>query len=171
MTASAPELGFKSYSRFVAMVCIAHLFTYIVAGTLAYQLIYKSAIDLGGFDAYMRNENNPEEWQHVLTWLLPAQVLRGLLYGIALCPFLRALTVWKLSTRFWTLILLFVVFSAWCATMPAPGNIEGWLYLRPDSGPTLPDPLLGYIEVPLQLGFFSFLLSWRIGKQKMLVVT
>ncbi len=47
MTASAPELGFKSYSRFVAMVCIAHLFTYIVAGTLAYQLIYKSAIDLG----------------------------------------------------------------------------------------------------------------------------
>jgi len=33
------------------------------------------------------------------------------------------------------------------------------------------NPLLGYIEVPLQLGFFSFLLSWRIGKQKMLVIT
>ena len=31
MTASAPELGFKIYFRFVTMVCFAHLFTYIIA--------------------------------------------------------------------------------------------------------------------------------------------
>ena len=72
MTESAPELGFKNYFRFVTMVSIAPLFTYVIAGTLAYQFVYKYAIDMGGFDTYMRNENNPQEWQHVLTWLLPA---------------------------------------------------------------------------------------------------
>jgi len=138
--------------------------TYIAMGMLAYHFIYKSAIDAGGFDQFMRNPSNPEEWQHVTTWLLPAQVLRGSLFGIALCPFLGTLVAWDFKRRFCVLMGLLLVFSVWSVTMPWPGSIEGWVYLRPGSGPTLPNPLLGYIEVPLQLGLFAALVSWRVGK-------
>ncbi len=159
-----PCFRFRSYLTFVSVVTLAHVITYIAMGMLAYHFIYKSAIDAGGFDQFMRNPSNPEEWQHVETWLLPAQLLRGLLFGIALCPFLTTLAAWDFKTRFCILMGLWLVFSVWSVTMPGPGSIEGWVYLRPGSGPTLPNPLLGYIEVPLQLGLFAALVSWRVGK-------
>ena len=159
------ELRLVNYSRFIAVVTIAHVATYIIAGMLAYFFIYESVIATGGFDDYMRNPNNPEEWQHVLTWMIPAEVLRGILFGIALCPFLKTLSEWKISFRFITIFFMLLVFSVWSVTMPASGSIEGWVYLLPDSSPILPNPMLGYLEVPLQLAAFSFLVSWRIGKQ------
>lgn len=152
------------YLHFVLTVIVLHVLTYIVAGTLAYAFIYESAIAAGDFDPTMRSPDNPQEWAHVTTWLFPAEILRGLLMGAALCPFLRTLMGWRISSRFWTLLGLLIVFSVWSATMPAPGSIEGWVYLRPGVGPKLPNPLLGYLEVPAQLGIFSFLVSWRIGK-------
>ena len=156
--------GFRGYLRFVGVATFAHVITYVVMGTLAYYFIYKSAFDAGGFDQFMRSPSNPEEWKHVETWMLPAQVLRGLLFGIALCPFLATLAAWDFKTRFCVLMGLLLVFSVWSVTMPGPGSIEGWVYLRPSSSPTLPNPILGYIEVPLQLGLFAVLVSWRIGR-------
>ncbi|MBT5876686.1 MAG: hypothetical protein HOH43_24895 [Candidatus Latescibacteria bacterium] len=164
MTALQVETGISRYLRFVIVVCLAHVFTYLVAGTITYELIYKSAIEAGGFDAFMRSPNNPEEWRHVETWLFPAQALRGILFGLALCPLVRTLAAWSFTARSLTLLGLLLVFSVWSVTMPGPGSIEGWLYLRPGSGPQLPNPILGYIEVPSQLAFFSMLVSWRIGR-------
>jgi len=160
------ELRLRDYLRFAAWVTLAHLVTYLAVGTLAYFLIYKGQIDAGGFDPFMRNPNNPEEWRHVETWLIPAQILRGLLFGVALSPFLRTLSLWNFRTRFLALLGLLLVLSVWSVTMPGPGSIEGWVYLKSNSGPTLPTPLLGYMEVPTQLAAFAFLLSWRIGKQR-----
>jgi hypothetical protein len=159
-----PGFRFRSYLKFIGVVSLAHVITYIGTGMLAYHFIYKSAIDAGGFDQFMRNPSNQKEWQHVETWLLPAQVLRGLLFGTALCPFLGTLRAWTFKRRFCVLMGLLLVFSVWSVTMPGPGSIEGWLYLRPGSGPTLPNPLLGYIEVPFQLGLFAAFVSWRVGK-------
>ena len=166
MEPSTGDLRLRDYLRFSGVVTLAHLVTYIAVGTLAYFLIYKGQMDAGSLDPLMRNSNDPEEWRHVETWLIPAQVLRGLLFGVALCPFLKSLSEWSLRARFLALLGLLLVFSAWSVTMPAPGSIEGWVYLKPNSGPTLPNPLLGYIEVPVQLAVFSFLVSWRIGKQR-----
>jgi len=166
MNASEVDLRFRDYARFTGVVTIAHVITYIAAGMLSYEFIYKSAIDMGGFDQFMRTPRNPEEWKHVETWLLPAQILRELLFGCALCPFLAAFSSWGFKRRFGALFLALLVFSVWSVTMPGPGSIEGWLYLRPGSGPVLPSPLLGYIEVPLQLACFAALVAWRAGKLK-----
>jgi hypothetical protein len=142
---------------------LAHVVTYLVAGTLAYFLIYRTQAKAGGLDPHMRNPANPEEWQHVETWLIPAQILRGLLFGVALCPLLKPLSEWQFWKRFFVLLGLLLAFSVWSVTMPGPGSIEGWLYNKP-GGPGLMNPLLGYIEVPAQLSVFSFLVSWWIGK-------
>jgi len=152
----------RDYARFVGGVTLAHALTYLVVGAVAYELVYERAIDAGGLDAYMRSPEDPAEWRHVETWLIPAQLLRGFLYGLALCPFLRTLAGWRLPTRLAVLFLLLMVFSVWSVTMPGSGSIEGWLYLRPNAAPTLPSPLLGYVEVPAQLLTFSLAVSWWI---------
>jgi len=160
------DIGVRDYAKFVGVVTLAHVVTYILAGMLAYEFIYRNAIDMGGFDQFMRTPNEPEEWQHVETWLFPAQILRGALFGLALCPFLTVLSSWSFRKRFCALLFVLLVFSVWSVTMPGPGSIEGWLYLRPGAAPKLPNPLLGYIEVPVQLACFTALIAWRIGKAK-----
>jgi hypothetical protein len=158
------EPSIRDYLRFVAWVTLTHVVTYLAVGTLAYALIYKGQMGAGGLDPFLRHPNDPEEWRHVETWLIPAQLLRGLLFGVALAPFLKTLSAWSLGPRFLALLSLLLVFSVWSVTMPGPGSIEGWVYLKPNQGPTSPTPLLGYIEVPTQLAAFAFAVSWRLQR-------
>jgi len=155
-----------NYLNFILSTMLVHVVTYVVVGSLAYYFIYEDAVSAGGFDQFIRNPSNPEEFLHVETWLFPAQILRGLLFGLALSPFLATLKTWTLAKRFLVLLGLLLVFSVWSVTMPVPGSIEGWLYLKPDISPQLDTPLLGYIEVPVQLALFSLLIAWRIEKLK-----
>jgi hypothetical protein len=165
MTTHVSRLRFWHFLRFVGFTIVAHVTTYLAIGMLAYYFVYKPAIDLGGLSqSTMRNPNIPEEWKHVETWLFPAQILRGALFGIALCPFLSALALWGFARRFVALLGVLLVFSVWSVTMPAEGSIEGWLYLRPGPGLRLPNPLLGYVEVPAQLAFFALIIAWQIGR-------
>ena len=158
-----PVLEFGIYLRFVVVVVLGHVVTYIAAGTLAFEFIYESALDAGQFDPTLRNPNNPIEFRHVEFWLIPAQLLRGALMGLALCPFLPVMMVWKFTKRFTVLLAILLVFSVWSVTMPGSGSIEGWLYLKPGVAMSLPFPLLGYLEVPCQLSVFSAFVAWRIG--------
>ena len=158
------RIGVRQYVGFVAVVTLAHVITYLIAGTLSYELIYKSAIESGSFDDSMRSQSNSAEWQHVEMWLIPGQVLRGVLFGAALCPLLSTLASWRFHQRFAVLLGLLLVFSVWSVTMPGPGSIEGWIYLKPDSGSQIANPFLGFIEVPLQLAAFSLIVAWRMGK-------
>jgi hypothetical protein len=160
--------NFYRYLRFVFIVTLAHVVTYLVVGALAYNFVYEPSVNAGSFDQHLRNPQNIIEFRHVEFWLLPAQILRGLLFGLALCPFLNTLLSWSIQKRFFVLLGLLMVFSVWSVTMPGPGSIEGWLYLKPNYGPTLSNPLLGYIEVPVQLAIFSAMVSWRIEKLKKL---
>jgi|GEM_PF-2847101 ABC-type molybdate transport system substrate-binding protein len=67
MTRPSTEIRLRDYPCFAGTVMIAHVLTYVIVGTLAYAFIYESAIAEGGFDAFMRSPNNPEEWAHVET--------------------------------------------------------------------------------------------------------
>jgi len=164
MTVSTIKPSRPKYLWFVAGVTVAHVVTYLLAGMITYEFVYKSTIEAGGFDPTLRSPRNAAEWQHVTQWLFPAQILRGALFGVALCPFFAILSTWRILRRFATLLLLLLVFSVWSVTMPGSGSIEGWLYLRPDIGLKLENPWLGLIEVPSQLAAFSLMISWWIGR-------
>ena len=71
--ASGAEGRRSRYLRFIVGVTIAHLVTYIAAGTIAFALVYESAIEAGVFDPTLRSPNNPDEWQHVTNWLFFAE--------------------------------------------------------------------------------------------------
>ena len=64
--------------------------------------------------------------------LVPAgQLLRGVLIGLALSPFLPVLRRWSVSKRTTAFTGLYLVIGFWAAALAASGNIERLVYLRP----------------------------------------
>jgi hypothetical protein len=119
---------------FVLLVSIAHAITYFVVGALAFAMLthelYEGVDPLLG--TYLRTPGETQLWQHVTTWFLPAQLLRGALIGLALSPFLQALRGWSVGLRAIAIAGLYLVIGFWAAAVAAPGNIEGLVYLRPE---------------------------------------
>lgn len=126
--------GITAFLRFAAKVAVAHAVTYFLAGSIAYQLLTKKLYTGPDplFASYMRTEADPALWSHVMTWLLPANLLRGVLMAAALYPFLGMLTSWPLFKRFLSVSALYLIFGFWAAAGAVPGNLEGLVYLRPE---------------------------------------
>lgn len=124
----------KGIAKFAGKVAIAHSVTYIVCGALAYFLLTKPLYMEGAslLSRFMRTEADPVLWSHVNAWLLPGQLLRGLLMAAALFPFLPTLAEWDFRRRFLAITGLYVVFGFWGASVAGVGNVEGLIYLRPE---------------------------------------
>ncbi len=122
------------FLKFAAKVIVAHSVTYVVVGGAAYQLLTKHLYvgDEAVFASFMRTESDPASWSHVMTWFLPAQILRGLVIAGALFPFLETLRTWAFTKRWLAIAGVYVGVGFWAATVAAPGTIEGLVYLRPE---------------------------------------
>ena len=138
-TEPAPRSGLARTHRrgvvgFVLLVAIAHAVTYFLAGALAFATLthglYEGAHAL--FGSYLRTPGETQLWQNVTTWFLPAQLLRGLLIGLVLSPFLPLLRRWSVWKRTTAVAGLYLVMGFWAAALAAPGNIDGLVYLRPE---------------------------------------
>lgn len=123
----------KKYVLFVLFFVIAHVSTYFIIGALAYELLTKQFYqgDVPTF-IFMRTEAEPELWAHVMTWMLPGQIVRGILMGMALLPFLKLLTERSIVERSLIISLVYFVFSHVSSTGPTTSNIEGFIYFRPE---------------------------------------
>lgn len=119
--------------RFVAKVAIVSSAAYLIAGGLAYQLLTKRFYVGDGaiFAGFLRSEDNPPEWAHVMRWQVPILVARGLLIALALVPFREALTSFAPWKRTLALFVLFFGPLHLAAAAPSPSNLEGLVYMRP----------------------------------------
>jgi len=126
-----------SFLRLAGKVAVAHAATYLIAGSIAYQLLTKQFYTGPDplFGSYMRTETQPAVWSHVTTWFLPENLLRGVLMAAALYPFLGTLVSWPFLKRFLSISALYLVFGYWAAAGAVPGNLEGLVYLRPEFTP------------------------------------
>ena len=119
---------------FAGRVTVAHVVTYIAVGALAYPLLTQEFFE--GTNALaarvMRTPAEPALWAHVIRWMLPFQVLRGVLIATVLYPFLDAIVQWSYGKRVLGLAGLYVVLGQWASTVAGSGTIEGWLILRPE---------------------------------------
>lgn len=124
----------KSFLSFAGRVTAAHVVTYIAVGVLAYVFLTGSFFDGSNelVTRVMRTPADPALWSHVTTWMLPFQVLRGLLIALVLYPFLPALRTWTYLKRATAVAGLYVVLGQWASTVAGSGTIEGWLILRPE---------------------------------------
>jgi hypothetical protein len=124
----------KRFITFALKVIFAHVVTYFIIGTIAYQFLTKPFyVGVNPiFAAFMRTEAEPDLWRHVMTWLIPGQVLRGLLIAVALSPFFNTLVQWNFRRRFFSIAGLYLALGFWASTMAAPGTIDGMIYMRPE---------------------------------------
>jgi hypothetical protein len=123
----------KRFVGFAGRVTVAHVVTYIAVGALAYPLLTQEFFEGSGLAAkVMRTPADPELWGHVTRWMLPFQLLRGILIALVLYPFLGTLTRWGYGKRFAAIAGLYIVLGQWASTVAGSGTIEGWLILRPE---------------------------------------
>jgi hypothetical protein len=159
------ESGSRRSVVFVLLVAAAHTVTYFVAGAVAFttltHTLYEGVDPL--FGAYLRTPGEPDLWQHVTTWFLPAQLLRGVLMGLALSPILPQLRAWSVWRRTAVVSGLYLILGFWAAAVAAPGNIEGQVYLRPAlSGPDV--VLLVQPEIFVQGVVMAILVAIGVGR-------
>lgn len=152
--------------HFILRLIIVHVLVYFLIHGLVYEGYLLDLYDNPNhrFPRFIRSPENQTIWSHVWRWILPLQVLRGFLTGIALSPFYVSLVNMKRSKRF--LVLFFVLFfiGGWSSYIPGPGSLEGLLHLHPDIH-------LGFHLAFLPLVFFESLLtslgvSMWLGKKK-----
>lgn len=123
----------KRYLLFVLFFTVAHILTYLVVGALAYESITKQFYqgEVPTF-IFMRTESDPQLWAHAMRWMIPGQVIRGIIMGLALLPFMAVLIRSSVLKRGLIISLIYFVFSHLSAAGPTTSNIEGFIYLRPE---------------------------------------
>jgi len=123
----------KRFLIFAGKVILVHVMTYMIVGAFAYPLLtrefYEGASAI--FPIYLRSQSEPALWSHVMTWMIPIEVIRGLLIAIALYPFFEALNQKAFLSRFLSLAGLYIILGFWADASPAPGTLEGVLMLKP----------------------------------------
>ena len=155
----------KKFLLFALTVILAHTVTYLIVGGIAYPLLTKPFYEGSDpvFTAFMRSPADPDLWQFVMKWFIPAQVLRGLLMAIALYPFYEILKEWNFGKRFLSLAGLYLIFGYWAAAVAAPGTIDGVVYMRPEY---LGTHLIVQPEIVVQGLALAAWVGWWIGKQR-----
>ena len=155
----------KTFTRFAFKVTVAQAVTYIAAGIVAYPLFTKQFFEGPSplLAHFARLPGEPELWGHVTRWMLPAQLLRGVLIAAALYPFLPVLQSWSYAKRFLVLTSLYVVLGQWTSPVAGANTIEGWVILRPEF--TTPGIIVRVIPEGLMQGlaFGAWLARWLGG--------
>jgi hypothetical protein len=123
----------KRCLSFAAKVIAAQVTTYFLAGAVFYPLLTRPYYEGPNpiFAAFLRTEADTGLWAHVVNWFLPAEILRGILIATVLYPLYDILKAWSVLKRLLYVASLYLVLGFWAATVPAPGTLEGMVYMRP----------------------------------------
>ena len=110
------------------------------------------------FSSFMVTQEDGELWNNVLVWILPGQLLRGILIGLAFYPFYSVLNSWTYQKRFLTIFSIYTIIGFWASTVAAPGTIDGMIYMRPEI------TLMTHFKVQPEILIQGLLLSAWISK-------
>jgi hypothetical protein len=109
---------------------VIHTAAYTIAGVFALRVskdLYEGENRLLDF---LRDTAVPEDSKHLAKWLIPSQVVRGLLLSIVLYPILGALGDLSFGLRFAFMGGLMFVYMDIASAVPFIANIEGFVYLK-----------------------------------------
>lgn len=143
----------KEKRNFILKVTIAHVLTYIVCGMVFSQIFgYQNSLS----DAGMRDMNS------IIVGLSPLfQIIRGLLFAIVLLMirdvFMNKKYGWL---KLWIILIILGIFNT---PGPAPGSIEGFIYLLP-SNELLNLQIGGMLEILIQTLTFSIIITFKRKK-------
>jgi len=151
----------KENTRFFLKVTTSHVLTYILCGMIAQSLF-----------SYWNWIGEQTNWRKIddsiILQLLPIfQLLRGILYGIAL--FLIKDSIVYSKYGFLKLYLIMIIIGIFNTPAPSPGSIEAFIYLIPSNAP-LGVKIGGMAEILIQNLLFCLIVckKWRELKNKII---
>ena len=123
----------RRFLTFAIKITAAQVTTYFLAGAVFYQLLTKPYYEGSNpiFAVFLRTPADMGLFAHAVKWFLPAEILRGILIAAVLYPLYDFLKEWPFLKRFLYVASLYLVLGFWGATVPAPGTLEGMVYMRP----------------------------------------
>ena len=144
----------KEKVRLISKVTIAHFITYMLCGIFfATILNYQDHIESIGMKSI-------EEISFLMVVL--GQIARGILLGIVVWWIKDSIIGKKLAwLKLWAILIILGIISVYS---PAPGSIEGLLYLVPVEGLPLSFEL-SILEVMLQPLLFSIIVTYQRKKE------
>ena len=138
------------FGRFFFRIAACHMVTYMIVGLLAYKIM-----------------DYPTQFSDECSIMVPTdsprvalgpslQVIRGLIFALALYPFRRVFLDEKWGwLKLWGLFLGFAILST---AGPAPGSVEGMIYTKAPIG----GQIIGLWEVMLQtLAMSVLVVMWH----------
>jgi len=135
---------FKTLLKFILIVIVSQIITYYIAGIIAQLFLGANAFYPPSPNAisYLRDPHDPG----LQLWILPAQVLRGLLFALVLFPFRqRILQLGKWSGGFAiTFVILIIGFVA-----ASGGMIEHFVFFNAADYP-IKFAVITFIEILIQ---------------------
>ncbi len=139
--------------RFILVIIIAHTLSYLLAGSIFYQLLTKELWEGAKslLSLYLRTTDNSELWNYAMIWQIPAQILRSLFIGLALLFLYDNMKEWKYFRRFLFLSTIMFVFTHFSSAAPSPANIEGLVYMKPDF------IKIGFLRMQPEMIFYSII--------------
>lgn len=150
----------KNIITYLLKFATVHIITYWIVGMIAYPLLTKDFYigENAVFSSFMVTQEDGELWNNVLVWILPGQLLRGILIGLAFYPFYSVLNSWTYQKRFLTIFSIYTIIGFWASTVAAPGTIDGMIYMRPEI------TLMTHFKVQPEILIQGLLLSAWISK-------
>ena len=139
----------KEKLLFVSKVTVAHVITYMLCGMIFMSLLdYEEYIELIGFKPM-------EEISGLM--VIIGQLVRGILFGIAIWLVKDSIIGKKFAwLKLWAILVIIGIISVYA---PAPGSIEGMIYLAPVDVPV--NLNLSILEVLLQPLLFSLIVTFQ----------
>ena len=119
-----------SYLGFLGGFAVLHTASYTLAGILA--LSISSALYRGPnrHMDFLRDASDPSEAKRLQRWAVPLQLPRGIVLALVLTPILEPLRSLGFWPQFFFLFGLMFVVADLASSVPFPGNMEGFIYLR-----------------------------------------
>ena len=150
----------KQLLPYLLKFATVHTITYWIVGAIAYPLINKEFYvgDNPVFSSFMVTQEDGELWSKVLVWILPGQLIRGILIGIAFYPFYPILNNWTYKNRFMTIASIYIIIGFWASAVAAPGTIDGMIYMRPEI------TIMTHLKVQPEIMIQGLLMSAWIAK-------
>jgi hypothetical protein len=157
----------KTHIKLIIIYIICHLISYFAVSFPYYQLLLKpyyvgpSPI----LSSFLITESDLSLWSNSLVWLVPIQILSAFLFSLVFLFIIEWLTQQSFWKVFFFLFWCRAVLGGIASILPAPGSLEGFLFLKPDIHLSL-QVLVG-IEILMEALLVSLLfcsLYFKFGK-------
>jgi hypothetical protein len=149
--------------RFILKFTAVSVLVYLGVASFYFNLVTKDYY-MGSqplFSPFLISPNDTLSWEEAMVWMLPTQILRGLLIGFTFSLIREYLEMKNYAQKMLIIFSFYFLLSGLASVSPAVGNLEGMLFFK--NYITWNVHLTILSEIFFQSIFISLIFSWWIN--------